>query len=585
MYEISSYSFTGYNCQQPNDVHEYNVQQLCTTAETKVKNQVNQTITLLQYDSIRKLNGYSCTKTTSSFKLYCGAFSHEKIPTVPQIEIREEVSEEECREWVKQKRYVNTRRMAHPLTINTENIFYETPVGQVLVRNDNVECQGETMKIGGQILDQVVEMKQIKIVISEDKFKFKGNRGESRNQHVQLPNHCHLTTAGCTTPQATYIWEFGEEYCALERVRTVRGRIENQVFIDEEKLIRIKLLKPSTRDFQGCPNIQLINTEYDKLFVALQDTKEFPTITETAIDIAEYIATREDFMMYEIEEKLLTLEEDQDTQTCMREFQFRQQNGIFPWKKEGNMFAQFQGEVLSIFNCHQVTVTPREDPQCYEELPVFLEEEKLFLQPITHRLMKHGSIRPCEKMKSPKYQTDSGVWISMNPGIHIEPKPLLLHHKQIQMKHLDMSSGGLFTTGQLQQWEDAINFEDYQTSINRRINIQACNEESCISNNYQTGGVREILVHELENISIRAWILKMLQQFGQWCSITVAVIWITQFLYRIGTFCITCRQDGSSPALKLLYVYFMKDHMLYQEFYQMRKQRIPDDEVNVEEQL
>ena len=68
-----------------------------------------------------------------------------------------------------------------------------------------------------QLLDQVVEMKQIQIIISKDKFKFKRNHGESRNQHVQLSSHCHMEFGGCATSQATYIWELGEEHCPLEK--------------------------------------------------------------------------------------------------------------------------------------------------------------------------------------------------------------------------------------------------------------------------------------------------------------------------------------------------------------------------------
>lgn len=582
---ISSYSFTGYDCRKPTNIQEYNIQNFCKINESNLKNKINQTVSLLQFDPVYRKNGFSCTKTVSSFKLYCGAFSHEKIPTVPHIEIKEMVDEKECQRWINQKRYVSSRGAEHSLLINTENIFYETPIGQVLVRNDNVECQGETMKINNQLLDQVVEMKQIKIVISKDKFKFKGNRAESRNQHVQLPSHCHMELGGCSTSQATYIWELGEEHCPLEKVRTTNGNIINQTFVDEDNLIRIKLLEPSNRNFPGCPDIPLITTEYNRLFITLQNTEEFPTITETAIDIAEYIATREDFLMYEIEKKLLNVVEDQDVQGCERNFHLQQQKGIFPWKTKENIFAQFQGEVLSIFSCDKVNVNPRDENECYEELPIIFKEEQLFLQPITHRITQHGSRRPCEKIKTPKYQTNEGVWISMSPQIHIEPTPSLMYHKLIKLDHFDMAKGGVFTTTQLQQWQDSVNFEDYKSSINSRINLQACNEESCISNNYHTGGVREMLMHDLKDLSIKDWLLDKLQQMGQICSIIVAVLWILQFFYKVGTICITCKREGASTASKLLYVYLMKDQLLYKELHQMRKENNRENIAEEEDQL
>ena len=290
-------------------------------------------------------------------------------------------------------------------------------------------------------------------------------------------------------------------------------------------------------------------------------------------------------MMYEIEKTLLNVVEDQDVQGCERKFHLQQQKGIFPWKTKENIFAQFQGEVLSIFSCTTASVNPRDEQKCYEELPILFGEEELFLQPISHRIIQHGSIRPCEKIKTPKYKTNEGVWISMGPQIHIEPTPSLMYHKSITLDHFDMSKGGVFTTGQLRQWQDSLNFEDYQSSINSRINLQACNEESCISNSYHTGGIREMLIHDLKDLSIKDWLLDKLQQMGQVCSILVAILWTLQFLYKVGTICITCQREGSSTASKLLYVYLMKDQLLYRELHQMRKENNQENIVEEKDQL
>ena len=94
-----------------------------------------------------------------------------------------------------------------------------------------------------------------------------------------------------------------------------------------------------------------------------------------------------------------------------------------------------------------------------------------------------------------------------------------------------------------------------------------------------------MLIHDLEKISLKDWILTKLQQLGQVCSVMVALIWTLQLLFKIATICITCKQDGSSPASKLLYVYLMKDHMIYKELHQMRKENNSEKLMQDEDQL
>ena len=91
--------------------------------------------------------------------------------------------------------------------------------------------------------------------------------GESKTEQVKLPKHCHVVEEGCETFSRTFIWDAPRQSCRLQKIRDVKGKLQQNVFIDENELIRLEIRQPYTANFLGCPDLEVYKTQYDRLFV------------------------------------------------------------------------------------------------------------------------------------------------------------------------------------------------------------------------------------------------------------------------------------------------------------------------------
>ena len=465
-----------------------------------------------------------------------------------------------------------------------ENIIYSTPIGEFGKKNHNIECEGQSVKIKGKVVEQIVEMQQAKIILRREKLRWKGDVGESQTDHETLPRHCHIGEEGCVTGTRTYVWEIPEKLCQLERVREVQGQMVGNIFTDFKALIRLQVGPPFRADYLGCAEMDLYRTQYPQLFVIkTQDLDTQVTeLTETGIDLEEYINARDDFLAAELEKRIDNLNLNQGINNCKNEMEnFQKQDEIRKIGTQEGMFGKMRGEVLTVMTCKKVTVQPKElEGKCFVELPIDYKGKLYFLEPITRRIKKYGTEQPCEALMSSRFKTDQDAWITLTPQLHEVPIP-----KEIPLlsqnitNHLDMSTGGIFTHQQIKKWELATSFPDYHKALTRRITARACDEEGCSQNHVdRLGQVKDLLQGEGLKWSWWHEIIDGLRAIGEVTSIFVAVLWIGQLTIRI----FLCGQiwaaDGARPACGLCGLFFTKDHLLVREYHQMRKEKKLENE-------
>ena len=111
-----------------------------------------------------------CVKIVSTFDLYCGTWSHQKFAAIPKIEIHEELTKSECKQMIGRQKYPNGNGQTIKLDIDGETIIYSTPIGEFGEKNHNIECEGQSVKIKGRVVEEVVEMQQVKIILRRVKL-------------------------------------------------------------------------------------------------------------------------------------------------------------------------------------------------------------------------------------------------------------------------------------------------------------------------------------------------------------------------------------------------------------------------------
>ena len=92
-----AYTISYYNCDSPTVTSRYSIKTMCAQSDY-IEGNVTSEWDLLQKIDYSEVAGYSCELRDSRFYLYCGSFSHTKFEKIPDIEITQSVSVNQCRQ-------------------------------------------------------------------------------------------------------------------------------------------------------------------------------------------------------------------------------------------------------------------------------------------------------------------------------------------------------------------------------------------------------------------------------------------------------------------------------------------------------
>ena len=90
-----SYSVEYTDCRNPTAVEQFDLSTMCS-AKGAENQQPNAKYILLQRSTEVGAEGYSCSIRKTTFKLYCGAYSHVKLAEVPRIDVPQEMPAAFC---------------------------------------------------------------------------------------------------------------------------------------------------------------------------------------------------------------------------------------------------------------------------------------------------------------------------------------------------------------------------------------------------------------------------------------------------------------------------------------------------------
>lgn len=161
-------------------------------------------------------------------------------------------------------------------------------------------------------------------------------------------------------------------------------------------------------------------------------------------------------------------------------------------------FTKISGEVAYIIQCRPVEVTLRSTDVCYNEIPIYYNNEKMFITPRSHIITNVGTILDCKDFLIPAYKINN-IWFSLqnnrlNPiktPIDMEiTKPEEWLFKPIE----NLANQFIYSPQDIRKYRESINNPLSQEAI--RLNQQ--NE---ISGKFQTtgstGSVAYFVTHDL----------------------------------------------------------------------------------------
>ena len=444
--------------------------------------------------------GYRCKLSMSRLSYFCGMHHHSVIDDqLTHMEKPVEMTVEECRRAVDTKLWAPRNKKQWPpskedslkVLAPGHNYFQIRRAGSGAWRDgDKIYCQGttytsyeggiETRTAGLNVREEYrLDIEEVDMI-----GNIPGNTISTKGNGIELK--CAFTDAGCSSATETFIWDKKEVQqattCQLTRVREFKGEywVANHTDKDGDNprvvastdgtLVRFVLGETMVK----CGR-KVHATNYDNIFLYEKTKLSSGEITRVIhdgnVNLHQFIKNRDDVLYHSLldvieDEYENVLQMDCRQKVTAGKTQYWLQHatpGIVNFMRGNGTFSTVAGEVLWTYQCPKVIVYARNADRCYQALPVVYEGNEWFVEPLSHRLTKHGIVQPCSEAFRPKYQAASGQWIMVAPTIHETAPPALVFtsHDHLNLsesftdrineaRQKDFSKEGVFTDEQLE---------------------------------------------------------------------------------------------------------------------------------------
>jgi hypothetical protein len=558
------------DCLEPSTVKAYDLHNACNYRQHD--NSTNlETYYLLQKKEESEVVGFSCHLQRSSFTMYCGSFSHSKLMEVPDIDLPLSIDPAKCLDIVNRQVFDTPDGATHSVVIGAENVYKSMDYGAIHVSDDAVSCTGQQMRIGSQLVSDSLRVSQYKLLVKKEYFTIYKGRIEVISDHIRLPSKCALGARGCQTVFTTYVWDIIKESCSLEIVRTLNVIEDGPYLIDHNNKIILQRLG-TDRPPSGCNNPVIFRTEYHNIFLS-KAKNNFQQMT-TDVDLAHYVAARDDYIMWTLEHSTSGQRQHAHRQLCQRSLQNAGQNII---AMGGDRFMRRNGDTVEHLTCPRKEAEVREDLDiCYNLVPVTTDDGPAFVQPATRLLTLHAAPRACNPHHGLKVKTSGDVWIELNPEPRkIEAPPSARLLQPDSTPHEDMATGGLYSESELQAWKEHLEVSNYHEAVQQLVTYGVCVhrgdcQPSTHAPSFDLGNLQSVLPHL--NLLTRA--KELINSWATYICLIVILIELSKISIFIVVVVQTFLRNGLQETCAIMYLFCCAANRHARKI-KGRKQRMP----------
>ena len=534
------HSIKYYDCSSPKEVQTYRVENSCVVSNTTKL--TSKGYTILQDRTLDSMIGFSCQITRSTLTEYCGSFSHNKLAKAPDIEIHHPLTVEQCLHVVNTQKFLNK-----DIKIGGETTIHTQDLGVILTNDNSISCRGQPTKIGDNVINDILQVSQWKVVIVKEKFNvnIRKSQVEVMATHEMLPIECGPESEGCQVGDRTFVWTRPRNQCTLEKVRTVTMEEDSGYLVDRSNKVLLKKGTPLPAG-RGCPNIPLYLTEYPHLYLSETTDWQGPEMGND-LDMEVYIKGRDDYLAFELEGKINKEDGALKQKSCEDSITHQLDQGkLLPIG--GGIFMKRNGDTIEKFQCQQEIGVLEERDTCYNAIPI----SGGYVKPSNRVFTRYAAKKHCNHFFGLKIHTLDGTWVEINPHIKELPTPRELPLMEHNLQHEDLSTGGIYTEGELQAWTQHLEMGDYHDAILESITYQS----------YGTGGELEPNPFQTANkwgqeISLSSpWrvFTKWIESWGTYVCLLALLVEAVHLTVWVVAVSLTVIQDGVEGSKALLYL-------------------------------
>lgn len=298
--------------------------------------------------------------------------------------------------------------------------------------------------------------------------------------------------------------------------------------------------------FNDCGEL-LIRTEEPKIFIRLYNDNmlRYRQSKIKKVDLLLYLNVKNIYMERHFREQMQdlhisVLEKRCETRTMQLQ-QVLDSTHLSPdlfalnlMKKTGFM-AHFAGEVVHVVQCLPVEVEVADNLlECYEQLPVYINDKLKFLTPKTRILVKEGTQIKCNRLLPTQFQIN-GKWRTINPRIEDSAEPVSLipdvGDSFILKKIVHIATAGIYSLKEMEDYLTRLLFPIEKQALLNDVVRSMVNEP--VKN--QLGLANLITDNVITSIAKKSWnlIWTDFMIFGQFSSGVMAVIYCAEIIVML----------------------------------------------------
>lgn len=555
--EKTALSFTAFDCRRPLSLNSYKKSEWCTAKSNKMNNQMGdnkeKTIILTHFLEVEKLKAIKCEKLTSSFTLYCGAYSHMKFLTPPSILKPEEMEPEECSDMYRRRAFIFNGQ-TYRIAVNQQIQIPMIKHGHLYTTENNVQCDGAKFVINGEEHSNILELLNVQITMRETTVQVSKKGIMDTQSNIALEQKC-LETLRCKLGMSTYILLEKPKECKLVQIRTMlvnntwlmhEGQSTEYMVNDQHKI----LIRTTNKEENKECGITVYSTNYPRLKIikpveSQPDTLDNLSLHPEGVDMDLEIRMSEEYVNYRIESLLQSQNKEIQQHLCAlgtENIVHMERSPIHP-----DALIRIRGDIIQELKCKEVLVTTttgyQRNQECYRDhLPVYLGDEPVYLD--TSRLITTHPIMDqvdCTELFSPIFQSTTGQLVQATPKIQTIQiqlsKPEGLGYHVDTLDHVEETDSLLYTKKEIRAYNELFLAQRSMKALSYSMTSSYCASSGSCGSYRPTGpGTFDIDNFTQNALKLLDWkdqIKTALTTYGNYASIVVLLHMIWKLVFTI----------------------------------------------------
>lgn len=585
--DVSNYALPALDCRHPKMIRNGLLSGLCNS--TKPSQEGTEVATLiLQYSSKHIVDAVRCERVISRMTLICGAFSHTKL--VSPMDILEPIpfKQEDCYSTIMHRMYTKEDGNTLPIDVDRFYDYKFVEHGKLILSHDNVACSGSTVYVNGEEHSGLVTLVTARVSFTSVKLELDIGQAQDLDNNQELPSSC-ARDKYCMAGTAAYFIKHPDSACALYQVRTIPMRevqlntatgIKKAMVSHEHKLLFVLGGQESAP--VGCsPLFSVLSTIYKdiKLVTEAEATVSIASmaaaLTASEVDLNLEFRVVDEYLSYSFEKLMKEKLTRVGSQLCTMNRHSLAHSELSPFHPDA--LLRVRGEIVQELTCTRVQVNARIGDKRSEDcladsLPVWLQNEPVFLQAETHLIIESAELSqvPCKSLFVLVFRASDDTLLLANPSVEVVN--LRLTHLEDDYLHLlddsdiiheTFASDMLYTTAEVDAFNQLLHFSRTKSRVLDALVAQYCSGEDCGSYKPSVGTSSFNLEGLKDQLSPWHWlgdIRDELTEVGSYCSILVLLYIALTILVRCYHFVrLSCKRVPVRQAARYS---FLIDHAL-----------------------